>query len=113
MGHVCARLQLLNTRVKFFFHCCQTPGIFRSFNKRVLAAQGQDKCVCPHEKFFFFFLNKRRKKKEKLELEQRADDHTLNMFATGRQTVGDPSVATCLMMICIFSQLHEKKEKKT
>lgn len=65
MGHVCARLQLLNTTVKFFFHCCQTPGIFRFFNKRVLAAQGQDKCVCPHEKFFFF-LNKRRKKKREI-----------------------------------------------
>lgn len=47
-----------------------------------------------------------------MEFEHRADDHSLNMFATGRQTVGDPSVATCLMMICIFSQLHGKKKEE-
>lgn len=47
-----------------------------------------------------------------MEFEHRADDHSLNMFATGRQTVGDPSVATCLMMICIFSQLHGKKKRR-
>lgn len=58
---------------------------------------------------FGFFLNN---EKKTTEFEHRTDDHTQNVFATGRHTVGDPSVATCLMMICIFSQRHGKKKRK-
>lgn len=65
-------------------------------------------CASAEEVFFFFFQKEGEKKRSGVG----ADDHTLNMFATGRQTVGDPSVATCLMMICIFSQLLGKKTRK-
>lgn len=110
-GLLLLRLQLVNSKF-FVFLLLSLPNLWNIFFLISMSWQCRYRTnVCVRLRSLSFFKKKKKEKQKRWELERHTDDHTLNMFATGRQTVGDPSVATCLMMICIFSQLHEKKRK--